>query len=135
MPVLKRYTNWRTTWTQIVPGHFGGPGPYNDLLFYDRSAGVGNFYTTDGLGNLTLLNGHTDWSADWDVIVAGNFGLNKTGRSDLLMYSRARNTAAFYSVSAQANITLLKEYTDWNNDWDIIVVGDFGGSSITGQSD
>ncbi len=136
MPLLKRYTNWRTTWTQIVPGRFGGVGPFSDLLFYDQNAGVAEIYSTDGQGNITLMNSYGDWDTEWDLIVPGNFGgTPQTQQTDLLLYSRARGAAAFFDVSGRGNITLMNSYSDWDTDWDLIIPGNFGGTAMTQQTD
>ena len=50
---LAIHTNWRSSWTQIIPGNFGGNG-FTDLLFYDAAANTGEFYTTNGRGGITL---------------------------------------------------------------------------------
>ena len=84
--LLKRHTDWRKTWQLIIPGNFGGNG-YTDLLFYDPTTpttGEGEFYTTDGNGNIALLKKHTDWRKTWQLIVPGNFGGNDY--TDLLFY-------------------------------------------------
>ena len=52
--LLKEHTNWRQSWTHILPGNFGGDG-HTDLLFYDPTAGEGEFWTTDGRGGIRLL--------------------------------------------------------------------------------
>jgi hypothetical protein len=41
------YTDWRTTWSMIIPGKFSN-SQYDDLLFYDPTGGVGEFYPTGG---------------------------------------------------------------------------------------
>jgi hypothetical protein len=136
MPILNRYTNWRHTWTIIISGNFGGPGPFSDLLFYDPISGVGEFYSTDGQGNITLLRSYDDWDTDWDLIVPGNFGgTATTGQTDILLYSRNRGVASFLEVAGAADINTLNTYTDWDTDWDVIIPGNFGGASTTGQSD
>ena len=45
----------------------------SDLLFYDPSAGQGEFYTTDGSGNIAALRTYNNWRTTWSVIEAGNF--------------------------------------------------------------
>ncbi|MBC1198282.1 hypothetical protein H0901_24415, partial [Microcystis aeruginosa BLCCF158] len=71
------------TWKLIVPGNFGGNN-YTDLLFYDPNTGEGEFYTTDGSGNIAFLKKRTDWRKTWKLIVPGNFGGNDY--TDLLFY-------------------------------------------------
>lgn len=40
----------RSTWDAIIPGSFAEFGEHTELLFYDRAAGQGEFYATDGHG-------------------------------------------------------------------------------------
>lgn len=47
------YTDWRSTWSLIVPGHFSG-SEYSDLLFYDPSAGSCRSITLTRTGSLTM---------------------------------------------------------------------------------
>jgi len=47
-------------------------------------AGTGEFYTTDGAGNISLLKNHTGWRQSWTHIIPGDFG--GSGRTDLLFY-------------------------------------------------
>jgi hypothetical protein len=81
--LLKNHTGWRQSWTHIIPGDFGGSGR-TDLLFYEQSTGTGEFYTTDGAGNISLLKNHTGWRQSWKDIIPGDFG--GSGRTDLLFY-------------------------------------------------
>jgi hypothetical protein len=60
------YPDWRPTWDIIVPGVFyptpGQEPTLTDFVFYDKTAGFGQFYDTDGAGGMTLLgNPYTDW--------------------------------------------------------------------------
>lgn len=86
---LKRYDNWRRTWSRIIPGNFGGTD-YTDLLFYDGSTGAGHFHTTDGTGTLTRLRFYNNWRRTWQAIVPGYFGVvgSTDQHSDLLFYDR-----------------------------------------------
>ncbi|NJM75747.1 MAG: matrilysin family metalloendoprotease [Acaryochloridaceae cyanobacterium RU_4_10] len=44
----------------------------------------GEFYTTDGGGNISLIANYRNWRKTWQLIVPGNFGGN--GATDLLFY-------------------------------------------------
>jgi hypothetical protein len=70
---LSTHTNWRSSWTQIIPGEFGGSRFLTDLLFYDAGAGTGEFYTTDGQGGITQLSQHTNWRSSWTQIIPGTY--------------------------------------------------------------
>ena len=48
------------------------------------ATGLGEFYTTNGQGELSLLKVHTNLRKTWDKIIPGDFGSN--GRTDLLFY-------------------------------------------------
>ena len=87
---LAVHSGWRTSWSQIVPGNFGG-NSRTDLLFYDPGAHTGEFYATDQ-GQLQRLATHTDWRGSWNVIVPGDFA--GTSRTSLLFYDAAAGTGS-----------------------------------------
>jgi hypothetical protein len=123
--LAKRHTGWRSSWSQIVAGNFGGDG-VTDLLFYDAAAGVGQFYAVDA-SMLTPMHTNTGWRNTWKIIVPGNFGGNSF--TDLLFYDAGGTTGEFYSVN-QGVISLLNSFTDWRASWNAILTGDFGGNSF-----
>ena len=90
-----------------MPGNLSG-GQFADLLFYDPSAGVGEFYTTDGQGNISLLKSYNNWRPSWSVIMAGN--LTGGQFDDLLFYDPSAKVAELYATDGQGNITLLQGY-------------------------
>jgi hypothetical protein len=92
-----------------------------DLLFYARSAGIGQLYATNLAGDIGLLSTYTDWRTSWSIIVAGSF--TGTGFSDLLFYDRAAGTGEFYRTDEHGNLTFLTGHTDWLTTWSQIVVG------------
>ncbi len=115
-----KHTNWHKTWSLIVPGYFlksaGGFG-YNSLLFYDRAAGHGEFFATDGKGGISLVAKHTDWRKSWNIIL-------KRGASSpnsLLFYDRAAGHGEFYAVDGNGNLSLTAKHTDWSKSWDVIL--------------
>lgn len=126
--LLKEHTNWRQSWTHILPGNFGGDG-HTDLLFYDPTAGEGEFWTTDGRGGIRLLRKQTGWRTTWTKIIPGAFG-GSAGITDLLFYEAATGTGQFYATE-QGHITELQTHTNWRNSWTHIVPGAFGGSNFT----
>jgi hypothetical protein len=65
---LKAYDGWRDTWSIILSGNFGGDGA-SDLLFYDRAAGVGEYYRNNGGANLSQLRVYDNWRKTWAQIV------------------------------------------------------------------
>jgi hypothetical protein len=119
--LLSTYTDWRTTWTLIVPMHFSG-ARHSDVLFYNAAAGLGELYSTNGLGELNpIVHRYTNWRTSWSIIVAGSF--TGTGFSDLLLYDRAAGTGEFYRTDEHGNLTFLTGHTDWLTTWSQIVVG------------
>src|ERR671920_464531 len=68
----KLHIGWRSSWTQIIPGHFS-LSRLTDLLFYEAASGTGEFYTTDGQGGISHLRTHTDWRPSWTQIIPGSF--------------------------------------------------------------
>ncbi len=63
------YTNWNTTWSIIIAGKFSD-NAYDDLLFYDRTAGVGHFFHTNHNGFGDSFGTYTGWRTTWSHIVA-----------------------------------------------------------------
>jgi hypothetical protein len=90
--LLTSHTDWRNSWSIIPPGNFSGR-PFNDLLFYDPAAGVGEFYTTEG-GNIHLLKSYTGWRDSWSIIVPCN--LTGGHYSDLLFYDPIAGVGEMY---------------------------------------
>ena len=73
-PFLGQYSplGERATWTHIVPGYFG-PSGFIGLLLYDRAAGYGRFYDSDGEGGFLLRSEYSGWRTSWTHVVAGRF--------------------------------------------------------------
>jgi len=59
-------------WQIIIAGQFGGDAN-SDLLFYDGSIGVGQFWETDCWGRMFELQIADGWSKSWAAIVPGKF--------------------------------------------------------------
>ncbi len=127
--LLSTYTDWRTTWTSIVPLHFTR-GRHADLVFYNAHAGYAELYSTNGAGELTpLVRQYTDWGTTWSIILAGNFSGHQF--SDLLFYDRGAGTGEFYTTDRHGNLSLLRQHTDWRTTWSQIVVGNFSRSDFS----
>jgi hypothetical protein len=124
---LYGYGDFRSSWSIIVAGNFGGDSA-PDLLFYDP-AGVGEFYSTDGEGHIVHMSTHDLWDPGWDIIVPGNFGGD--GHTDLLFYDRERGVGAFYATDGNGGIVPLAVHDSFRSSWDIILPGEFGGGGHT----
>ena len=122
---IEEITGWRTTWSQIITGNFGG-SELTDLLLYDSQNGEAEFFSLDGTFNSTSK--FTGWRHTWKII-GGNFDVSNSN-NELLFYDTNNNGQAyFYSVSSPSGINLYKSYSDWNPKWDIIIPGQFSGTS------
>lgn len=95
----------------------------SDLLFYDPTAGEGEFYTTDGSGNIGFLSGSDGWRRTWSIIVPGNF--NGDGYTDLLFYDPTAGEGEFYSTDGSGNVRLMRASDGWRRTWSIIEAGNF----------
>jgi len=121
-------TDWRSSWTQIVKGHFS-TSSFDDLLFYDRSAGQGEFYNT-GNGDVSLIGvTNTDWRNDWAIIVPGKFSNGPF--TDLLFYEPSTGTGEFRRTDGHGHDSLIGTNTSWRKDWSIIVPGKFSDGPFT----
>lgn len=81
------------------------------FLFYAPDRGMGQFFSTNGLGEFESSAEYDDWRHDWNQIVYGLYGA--AGQPGLLFYESATGTGEFRTV---ANLSLITEYTDWNHD-------------------
>jgi hypothetical protein len=121
-------TDWRSSWAQIVKGHFSN-SPFDDLLFYDRSAGVGEFYNT-GHGSVSRIGApNTGWRQSWSLIIPGKFSAGSF--TDLLFYDPDGATGEFWRTDGHGNVSLIGSNTGWRSDWSIIVPGNFTGGPFT----
>jgi hypothetical protein len=76
--------DWRKTWTQIVPGNFGG-NANTGLFFYEASTGTTRFCATNGTAPLTLLGGEsTGRPTTWTKVVPADF--EPGGLTEILCY-------------------------------------------------
>jgi hypothetical protein len=117
---------WRTSWQMIVPGNFSD-GPFTDLLFYDRAAGQGEFWKTNGNGSISMIGEtHTDWRQSWQIILPGFF-LEGSDYTDLLFYDRGAGHGEFWRTDGNGGISMPGETnTDWRTSWAQIVPANFG---------
>jgi|SRR5215211_5929444 len=79
--ISSRFTNQhKKDYEKHVPGEIESTSKgndvtkYSDLFAYNRSSGTAAIYATDGLGNLSLIKEHSQWSnRPWDIITSGKF--------------------------------------------------------------
>jgi hypothetical protein len=123
--LIASHTDWRTTWTAIAACRIAGAGrhPSSDLLFYDPSAGVGEMYTVDAQGGISLIASHTDWRHTWSIVKP--CGISGHAHSDLMFYDPAAGVGEFYSTDGQGGISLLHTTDNWRHTWSEISPADF----------
>jgi hypothetical protein len=124
-------SGWRDSWTQIVAGNFGATSlDYTDLLFYDKSNKVLQFYATDGKGNIkplsTIRLPRPGSELIPSQIVAGNFGATPKDFTDLLFYDAEKGLGEFYTTDGQGNLTRLGDPIRLPLKSSQIVAGNFG---------
>jgi hypothetical protein len=128
--LLKQYSRWSTSWTQIIAGHFGKA----NLLFYAAASRTGKFYTVsfsadyspeklDIKTKMRLIRSYTNWDNSWHLIISGNFSSSPI--DDLLFYSKTAGVGKFYKLDGNGGMTLLKKYEGWRKTWQHIVSGQF----------
>jgi hypothetical protein len=61
----------RKTWTRLIPGTFSGAST-NDVLFYDASAGTGQFCSVSG-GDVSPIGTKDGWRRTWTRVLTGHF--------------------------------------------------------------
>ena len=100
---------WSKNWTKIIPGPFAlNPYGLAGLFFYNQSHGIGEFYDTDGNGNIYLLKRHTGLRTTWTTILTTPFGL--------LFYDANSGVSEFYRTDGQGGLHLQKHDT-WSKGW------------------
>jgi hypothetical protein len=115
-------------WTHIVPGWYtvftpSGPGERtSDLLFYNGSSGLAQFYGTDGQGGINQISSST-YSTGWTHIISGIFVAGYTNTA-LFFYNGNSGLAQFYTTNGQGGIKQLSSST-YSRGWAQIV--DFPG--------
>jgi len=129
---------------QLHAGSIVGIVPYTPWydanVLYDNSTGtVAVFTSITDFGAPPMVT--EGWGTNWTHIIPGRFGGAPGTWSDFLFYDQNSGAAEFYSFSVNNTIpptpvwTLLKKCNNWDRGFTIIVPGNFGGSSGTGQTD
>ncbi len=117
-------TGWNTTWSIMVAGKFSAsaavPGGTDDLLFYDPTLGVGEFYhTNNGFDDLSFSS-NTGWRTTWSIIIAGKFSDNFT--DDLLFYDPTTGEAELHHTNNNGfDDFAFASFTGWRTTWSSIV--------------
>jgi hypothetical protein len=107
------------------------PTGISQLLFYDRQAGVGEFYAVTDPGSIDIQFSNSKWRTSWSKIVPGTFAPGNHPGPDLLFYAPADRTGEFDRTDGRGDISFLGASNDWRNDWSIIVPGKFSDGPYT----
>jgi hypothetical protein len=127
---------WGTTWTHVLAGKWSLSWP-NGLLFYDQSAGIAEFYSTDGFGNRIPLQRYTNWRQSWSHVVPGYYPSAtcdgpSANCSGILLYDPIAGYVAIYSTDGNGNISLAPVVEkDTRTTWTHIIPGFFTTSLFT----
>ena len=122
------------TWTNVIGGNFADPQVAmqgaNDLLCYDRNAGLGAIYATVKSGRLddrtpvengpARVGGNLTFDLRWNQIVTGSFG---PSGAQLLFYDATTGVGEFHGLDAKGNLRLIKQNAGWRKSWTQIVSG------------
>jgi hypothetical protein len=127
---LSFFTNWRKTWTHIVPGKFSGPAnPYDGLLLYDSNSGDIEFCSSDGQGGILRFGSLPGWRPGWTHIVRGRFHYGLY--TDLLFYDQVTGIAQVYQTDGEGGLQKMWEY-NWPTTWTHIATVRSIGSDFSG---
>ncbi|MFT3945199.1 MAG: hypothetical protein QM705_15450 [Ancrocorticia sp.] len=94
--LVRKQTGMRKTWTHLVQGNFNGD-PYHALFFYDAAAGHGEFWVSDGQGNLSKSSEYSNLPQGHTFAVSANL-FGKVGANDILLYNSATGNAIIFEV-------------------------------------
>jgi hypothetical protein len=124
MDLDRTNSGWRTSWDEIVVGHFVGNG-LHQLLLYDRSAGEADVVGFDSTGTTNLDTTNTGWRPSWDAIAAGYFW--EDDRQQVLLFDRDGDYADLVGFDNSGNFNMKTSLDPLGTNRDGMVVGDFLG--------
>ncbi len=104
-----------------------------DLFFYNQSVGRGEFYGTDGLGNINHLSTYSALPKSLTQILSGMFSFGSPCEG-MLMYDNAQGAGAFYTAGRDGTLNLVSFLGGWRKSWTHIIKGHFvdNGSAESG---
>jgi hypothetical protein len=113
-------------WHSIIKGNFSD-GENDDLLFYNKQEGFGEFYQVDDKAGMKPFARHTDWRRTWQHVVSGQFLQNS--KFDGLMFYGEQDTfhTEFYSTDGHGRISRIDidPTNQWRLPWQAILPGEF----------
>lgn len=99
---LHHATNWRDSWTMIVPGDYGDlhGTVETSLLFYDAVAGQAEIHQVND-GRLTLQRQFRGWRSTWTSIVPALFDVYDAAKDQILFYEASTGHAELYTANGR----------------------------------
>ena len=91
-------------------------GQFVDVVFYAPSAGLLQFFTTDGQGTLLPLSTQAGVGNTWSEIHASGF-------TEFLFYDASAGVGEYRRSDLTGLMTLVKRHTDWRRSWSLISPG------------
>ena len=116
----------RATWTHVVPGFFG-PSGFTGILLYDRAAGFGRFYDSNGQGGFVLRSEYSGWRTTWSHIVSGRF-VASSPYSSVFFYSASENYGEIWATDGKGLVGHAPHQTFpdfWNSRFTHVLAGEF----------
>lgn len=114
----------RSTWHAIVRGSFGGQ---EGLFLYDRDAGDAEFWTLSDrrpdAHEVRRTVPASEMLPLMDVVVAGSLSPDYKQGNGLLFYRKAGGTGCVMTVNDSLEFTNFRDFKDWPDSWDSIVIG------------
>ncbi|MFT3945197.1 MAG: hypothetical protein QM705_15440 [Ancrocorticia sp.] len=124
---FKTLSGMRKSWTHMIPGNFNG-APYDALYFYDADAGWGEFYMTDGQGNLTEgSNVQSALPKGCNAVVQANL-LGDPNQNDVLFVKSTSEVVNMMEVSSPGGRPVRTSSVDWRYGITQVVPIAFSGS-------
>ncbi len=129
---LNELYNWSNNWEQIIAIDIDNDDSH-ELLFYsstsflaDNDKGLADIYDVLPSGELKLIKRHTNWSSNWEIIVAVD--IDNDGKDELLLYdsdspyaSDNKGLGDILNITAKAQFSLIKRHTNWSSEWEQII--------------
>ncbi len=109
----------------VLTGNFSS-SPNDDLLFYNKTLGVGEFFRVRGVIESRSFARHENWRRSWQHIVAGQF-LQNAPFDGLLFFEEGSSHTEFYSTDGGGGISRIDidPGDQWRLPWQVILAGQF----------
>jgi M6 family metalloprotease-like protein len=140
LTISKEYKSFLANAKFIIPLDINGDNQ-DEILVYEPNShvakqgkGLVQIYKITTDNTLELLKQYTNWSDNIDMLFAIDIDGDK--KNELIAYTKfsslTDNTHALgeiYNISNEGDLTLLKRYTNWYQNWDKLVAIDLDGDN------